>query len=779
MGSVRKKLLISLTCILIMVTGLIPSLACGPFFEDAFFSYSLHPDFPLSKFASGDLGIVKPTYSRSYLIAAYSYFTGKPLNLDQQKQFEKLWQYRLLAADMAESSEIDSTTNMHDPIAVWLKSRGEVSTNHLDKIENFRPVSAGTDNYNSFENCPHEAFKTAVETLKKYESKYGQQSPYVKDWVEAQDKVFCHCGAGRYDYQTKQNAPEGPFPEPLPENTDPQLKDDRDYQIACAHFYAIQYDLAEKEFLAIARDTSSPWQDLGGYLAARSMIRKGTMADKVDIPALNRASFLLEEILKDDHLTKMHVLAHQLLDFISVRTQPEERLLVLAKEILDPTKAQSLFQNLYDYTFLLDQYFPDTSEDETSQPKPLPASFSNDDLTDWIITFQTNGSQLKEVDAGRAKALKNWRETHSLAWLIAALSKTTYGSAEEQEAIEAAKLVPVSSPGYITVSYYLVKLLIQGKQINLASQRLRNLLSLNLPPSARNDFLSLQMSIAPSLKEFMELAVRYPANTFADSGAEIPFEVKELVTLPTYQTPKVSCFVHDAADVLNYKMPLEMLSNVVQMSNIPAQPHFDLVQAVWTRAVLLNRDDLATKLAPLMKKLRPQIGPLIDGYAQAATPAAKHFAACFLILKNPGMRPYVKAGVARTIDLSKIEDYGDNWWGSKGMIGDANGFSDQSPKIFPTDPPFLNSTELSEAAKDLASLKSLGEAPNILTATVLNYARTHPDDSRVPEALHRCVKSTRFGSTDAKTTDYSKQAFQLLHKRYGKSSWAAQTPYYY
>jgi len=52
-------------------------------------------------------------------------------------------------------------------------------------------------------------------------------------------------------------------------------------------------------------------------------------------------------------------------------------------------------------------------------------------------------------------------------------------------------------------------------------------------------------------------------------------------------------------------------------------------------------------------------------------------------------------------------------------------------------------------------------------------------DPRVPEALHLAVRSTRYGCTDDNTTKFSKQAFQLLHKNYPKSEWAAKTKYWF
>ena len=94
MERARNALVVALSCAFIASTFL-PILACGPFFDTSFFSYAQHPDFPLTQFAKGDLGIVKPTYSRSYLIAAYCYFTGMPLSSAQQKEYDRLWEYPL------------------------------------------------------------------------------------------------------------------------------------------------------------------------------------------------------------------------------------------------------------------------------------------------------------------------------------------------------------------------------------------------------------------------------------------------------------------------------------------------------------------------------------------------------------------------------------------------------------------------------------------------------------------------------------------------------------
>jgi hypothetical protein len=76
---------------------------------------------------------------------------------------------------------------------------------------------------------------------------------------------------------------------------------------------------------------------------------------------------------------------------------------------------------------------------------------------------------------------------------------------------------------------------------------------------------------------------------------------------------------------------------------------------------------------------------------------------------------------------------------------------------------------------------------------VIQWAKAHRDDPRVPEALHLAVEATHYGadtplhqmveathhgSDTAGASAYSKEAFQLLHRNYPHSPWTAKTKYY-
>src|SRR5512132_4676343 len=65
--------------------------ACGPFIPRAVFTFGPHPDMPLGPFAAGKLGVVLPSYARSYLVVAYRYLIGVPLDPAEQQAALALW----------------------------------------------------------------------------------------------------------------------------------------------------------------------------------------------------------------------------------------------------------------------------------------------------------------------------------------------------------------------------------------------------------------------------------------------------------------------------------------------------------------------------------------------------------------------------------------------------------------------------------------------------------------------------------------------------------------
>ena len=68
---------------------------------------------------------------------------------------------------------------------------------------------------------------------------------------------------------------------------------------------------------------------------------------------------------------------------------------------------------------------------------------------------------------------------------------------------------------------------------------------------------------------------------------------------------------------------------------------------------------------------------------------------------------------------------------------------------------------------------------NYLCSEAIAWARAHPEDARVPEALYLAVEATHYGPADEASHAFSRQAFDLLHRGYANSEWAKKTRYWY
>src|SRR5437773_4187057 len=148
--------------------------SCGPFFDYAVFTYQTHPGFPLKNYAAGEIGIPQPTYARSYLVIAYRYYSGVPLNAAEQAAAQQLWAYRLdLGWPGADSDD-------------WLRVRKLVPGVQSTNVENLKTLSG----YEGYLPCSTDAFATAADTLNAHIKRFGASSPVVTDWLAAQDERF-------------------------------------------------------------------------------------------------------------------------------------------------------------------------------------------------------------------------------------------------------------------------------------------------------------------------------------------------------------------------------------------------------------------------------------------------------------------------------------------------------------------------------------------------------------------------------------------------------------
>jgi hypothetical protein len=737
------------------------ALACGPFMLEAVFVYTVHPAYPLDRFASGRLGVLQPTYARSYLYVAYRHLAGSPFTADEQQALNLLWKERLEFYRLGEDSD-------NDPTKAWLEVRKKVASDE-PSISQYRNREKPNE-WESYLNCQNDAFVTATATLNERIAKYGADSQPVKTWVAAQDDVFRNCGG------------ENVIPAELPADTDALMRADRAYQIAAANFYSTNFEEARTRFEAIAADASSPWQRSAIYLVARALARKASLGPPEQrAESLVAAEAQLRKILADGKLSSLHAAATRLLNLVRLRLHPQERLRELAETLTNKTPNPNLKQDLTDYTVLLDGILEKDEEETPQATNPTeknPEVPRQEDLSDWIATFQG-------VDKAGDHALARWQATHSVPWLIAALTHAEGKDPQASDLIGEALKVKNTSAAFPSARFNAIRLLMeQGK--NSEARRLLDQ-SLNaerahFDEASLNLLLSRRMQLANSLTEFLTDAARVPAAlSWNDDGRELPTEESWLGEERKSQKGK-PFFDYDAAHAFNEQLPLSVLKEAVKSNVLPPGPRRDLAQAVWLRAALLGDTKTANELTPVLAELVPELKPLLDSYRATTQPDEKKSAALYAWLKFPGMEPVVDIGVSREAPLNQQDSYRDNWW-CRSYLVPMSPEESKEVVFFTADkgpaPAFLSPAEVQKGASEAAALRALGTAPNYIIKQVIDWANRRPADPRVPEALHLGVRTTRYGCTDKDTARWSKAGFDVLHKKYPNSPWAKKTPYWF
>ncbi len=751
------KALLALALIL-SVSFMLPqrTQACGPFFTDAIFVYSKHPDFPLENFAAGKLGILRTSWARSYLVAAYRNLAGNHLSESEAKAIKSVWDDRL---------NNNWESHVDQGIKNWTEARNKVPGLAASAQINAYRNREKPHEYESFLNCQEDAFENAEATLNERIKRFGADSAAVRDWVSAQDKVFANCGEGKQ------------IPEAASPDQDSLSRADRAYQIAAANFYATNFDEAKQQFDSIARDKSSPWRDKAGYLAARSLLRKGSLADKEEDgrPALAEAETRLNAVLKDDSAAASHHASKRLLNLVRLRLHPEEKLHEIAHALTKKDASSDFKQDVWDYTVLLDKFLGEDGEgDEATKPK-LPAGLTSDELTDWVLTFEDSSP------AAATHSLEQWEKSKALPWLVAAISKAKGQQPTAAALLSAAASVDHSSPAFPSLAFHRVRLLMESNRSIEARTTLDKILAVdrqNMSPSAVNLLLAQRMTLAQNLEEFLQSAQRVPAGFSDDSdGREIPEEDSKETTKGDNLF-----FDLDGANAFNQAMPVALLKDAARSKTLAPNLRRDVAQAAFARAALIDDQETASQAAVLVQGIYPQLKEFLASYQKATTPDARRFAAAFLSLKFPGLRPYVSAGTGRRTEVEEVDSYRDNWWCTEPRTPENVPMGEDEAgkaKASPIPPPEFLRGSKTLAASQFAALKALGTAPNYLCRIAIAWAEKNPADPRAPEALHLAVRSTRYGCTDKETGRWSKAAYDLLHQRYPNTTWAKNTKYWF
>ena len=629
--------------------------------------------------------------------------------------------------------------------------------------------------------------------------------------MRAQDTVFDNCGPVVQLPVTPERASElRPRIPPAATIENAVLKQDRQYQIASANFYAGEFQTAAQQFQQIADERESPWRMWAPYLVARCYIREATLtapkgtsngnatpddAPRFNVEQMTAAEKQLQSILKNPSMAAIHPASQKLLNYVEVRLHPEQRLHDVAQQLGGRVPASDIAQDLTDFEWILEKQARSSNGINSPKFNDWRKSVAErgllDDLTDWVLTFEQQSPE------ALAHALERWHATKSTAWLMAALSKTQGTNAKALA--DAAAAIPQSSPAYEMAIYQRARLLIeQSKQ-----QDARQLLDANLPRfekgplSAFNLLLAQRFAVAADFHQFLQYAPRTPVEYVAYDYLDCPGCPETSYPQDVDAKPLPKLLDADSVTIFNQRLPLSLLTEAATGAVLPSELRSNIAIATWTRAAIVGDTAATKKVGAVTVDAHPELRDYLAAYEASTSAPARSFAATWTMLHFPGMTPFLSGGALRNTKFGDIDEYRDNWWcggqfpttalppgtvsyGNGPPIDPATGKQAVPvPVVPPPFPSFLTAAERASADDQRSKLAALAPGPVYMGRIVLEWAKAHPDDQRLPEALHLVVRATRYGCSDDQTGTISKQAFDLLHARYPDSTWAKQTPYWF
>ncbi|HEV2531290.1 hypothetical protein [Phenylobacterium sp.] len=678
-------------------------------------------------------------------------------------------------------------------------------------IETERPSAEGS--YSQV--CFDDAFDTAAATLKDRAAKHGAASPEVRAWLAGQDAVFANC------HKTTALPP-------LPASAPSWLKADRAYQEAAAAFYDTRYAEAARRFSDIAKDAGSPWRGTGVYLVARALTRKALMektpagyaeahAAVARLEAASPTTYGWSQVLGLRNLLGFHEDAKAFAVGLQQRLSARQALPNIAEDFRD-------LRDLYDAGKITDEPLDWMAAMKAQPPRPDYRLTQNQEETTAMIAGRYEAARR----AALARAESRWRAERDVAWLAAALSLASPSDPEAKALSEAAASLPATSPAWLTAQYHLVRLGMGQAPSAQTRRRLDAILARSdLSTSDRNLFTAQRAQVASGLDDFLRYALRRRlcahlnedwnqedrrpscARGAWDGGGEVQPE-------GIYDGPKsqgVTGFGEDARATID-RMPLATRIALSRNPRLPRTLRLDVALTSYGRAVQLQDEGAIDALAGELADLLPLMAKDFRDVRASRRGPDKRFAELLVLAKIPGARTdlaaYVRPEGRRVADF---QIYWTDWvilkrpaaaaapplalYQTTGDLPDRYGqppWPDALTDLTCLDecgrgaaplrvPDFVDRRKAAAERGFLFSTEhEYGKpAPAMPPGAVdawdemLDYAKAHPADPRVPEALHWLVHVGHFGGSH----DHSgRRAFRLLHGRYEGSYWAKKTPYY-
>lgn len=701
--------------------------ASGGGSEDVTVSVSrLQPEAAaLDGFLHGHLGILWPSYDRAFLMMAYRQSSGlKPLSDEDAARYIK---------QAAVSPNNPPSSQPIDALDSWTAARQQLGMPPLP----YR-ISTGwrqLPNYSSVDNCQRSAFSTAVATLARRTLDHGNEPAALKQWLAAQDSVFSACDTG---------IPSVPMP-PLAKEAPLWLAKDYAYQNAAALLYQSNFDAAGKAFEKIARDQASPWQAWADYLVVRTWWRSSFLDSKdyttfVDAtPNWQRHAMItrLQRLAAYQAQPEVAAAAQGLYNALSTRFAPKSVHQSRWADMAAATPVASLDDWLADIRFLWAVLKADDYQDD----------WLYDTRSLWSL-WDDNSNQQAALDT----VIAQWKINRQPIWLASVLMAATPATPAVDDLINASRNVKAGEPLYLHFAWHRVRLALAQHQLAQARQELAaarpNLISASL--GTRQAFDQLEMLAAPTLDTLAQHLVR---KTISVDN----FDYDGYSTSRSIAADKQVDFLDaETRHWLSHQLDGASLLALAQNSRLPTAIRRDIAGEAWRWGAMLPDAKLEIAAVKLLANLTQD-----DALAAAATnpnPAAMRFLMARALLLKEQPRLAHSGENMDALGFDKPKDLAEkqfNHWDNAAV------FYDDATR---------------QAQRDALTQLATRNDTTWMGEQILPWIREQPKFAEGPAILEKLVYASRYGMQDTAT---SRQAFQLLHKKYAGSPEAIRTRYFY
>jgi hypothetical protein len=760
-----KKIVMALVSLLLSLN----IQACGPYFPYSIFfsrdttvaapalnvyyssSYGDHskPFLPLEDYLKGNIGVLRPQLGIVFQWIAYRHLINMPLSSEENELL-----LMLANEESTPSTEIGTFEGIASEDQ-WVQVNKNLLNQEIPQPRGYasKQLHHGNETtWLSFENCTPDAFRSASKHLEEKVKSALESLSQIIGWSKNQQSVFQNCSL-----ETDNVV----LPEPLSTNATEDQKFDYEYQTAASYFYAMDYIKSAQLFEEISQQEKSPYKDISLYLVIRSHFR-GVLYKQANPQMLFETFHRLQSQIEKSPFKESILGLYQ---HIYIKEYPLEWINAEANQLLSSAQKVSI-NTLKDLTYNV--------KFKRNFIKNEPVENLHE-FWQWIQIFCLNRSY--------ESALKKWKESLTLPWLIACLENAPLEAPDLKELIKAAQSIPVTSPAYVTVNYQMANIYAKQGRKSEALKLINTILeSQHLALATKNRFLDLRASMAKTYEEFLKDIIQdsIDENNFLIQGSFFS-SYPVLSNHRPFQSSKDFDWRFHFIDI--EKVPTSFLSQANTFPWLPKKIQAQFLCVSWTRAVLLGNLTEAQRVASALTEKHNELKDSLTLFLEEKDPKRQMYIGHLIILRFPALSIFVYPIHWRTheinwdtpefqsiqLPLTKIDTqsgFRQNWWNEKLLE-----YCFQEKEPF-----FLTSSEKEIAHHEWQQLyEKLQNTPDYFCKLALEWFHNNPEDPLLPEMMHRCVQMSRY--MEAPKSSY--EVFEVLHKHFKGDIFTKKTPYHY